>query len=137
MALWIPITVFAAFVQNMRFMLQRHLKATRLTSTGATFARFLFSAPLAAILALGYLRWSGQILPDFDGRFWAFALGGAVAQILATVCVLALFALRNFTVGMTFKNTETLQTVAVGWVLLGDGVSGMGAVAIGIGFVGL
>ena len=50
MELWIPITIAAAFSQNLRFMLQKHLKATGLSTGGATFARFLFAAPLAAAL---------------------------------------------------------------------------------------
>ena len=37
MELWIPITIFAAFMQNIRFMLQKHLKTKRLSTGGATF----------------------------------------------------------------------------------------------------
>ena len=37
---WIPITIAAAGVQTLRFLLQRHLKLTRLSTAGATFARF-------------------------------------------------------------------------------------------------
>ena len=49
MALWIPITLLAAFAQNLRFMLQKHLKDTSLSSGGATLSRFLYSFPLAVV----------------------------------------------------------------------------------------
>ena len=46
------------------------------------------------------------------------------AQILATVCVVMLFKQRNFAVGITFKKTEVIQTVLMGWIVLGEGVAG-------------
>ena len=44
MELWIPITIFAAFMQNLRSALQRSLKDT-LDTSGATFTRFVYGAP--------------------------------------------------------------------------------------------
>ena len=137
MAAWIPITIAAAFIQNLRFMLQKHLKATKLSTGGATFARFIYGAPLAVVLVLIYAAVSGQSLPTPGLEFWAFALSGGIAQILATVCVVALFGLRNFAVGMTLKNTETIQTALAGFLVLGEGLSAVGLLAIAIGFVGL
>ena len=137
MSAWIPITILAAFVQNLRFMLQKHLKATQLTTGGATFARFFWSAPLAALIVGSYVGVSGADLPPLSGNFWAFALAGGLAQILATLCVVALFSMRNFAVGMTFKKTEAIQTGIIGFLLLGEGISLTGGLAIGIGFLGL
>lgn len=137
MAAWIPITLFAAFVQNLRFMLQRHLKATRLSTGGATFARFVFSAPLVALIVAAYLGVTGQGLPEFTLRFWVFAMAGGLSQILATMCVVALFSHRNFAVGITFKKTEVLQTALVSLLVLGEAVSFGGLVAILVGFVGV
>ena len=137
MELWIPITIAAAFSQNLRFMLQKHLKATGLSTGGATFARFLFAAPLAAAL-LAVLTWAnGWDMPQVNGRFLTFAAMGGVAQILATMLVVALFSERNFAVGITFKKTETIQTALVGAILLGEGISGFGLLAVMIGLVGV
>ena len=137
MELWIPITIAAAFSQNLRFMLQKHLKATGLSTGGATFSRFLFAAPLAAGL-LAVLMWAnGWDAPAVNGRFFAFAAMGGVAQIVATMLVVALFSQRNFAVGITFKKTETIQTAIVGAVLLGEGIAGYGLFAIVIGLVGV
>ncbi|WP_298910779.1 EamA/RhaT family transporter [uncultured Aliiroseovarius sp.] len=137
MQAWIPITILAAFSQNLRFMLQKRLKDTRLSATGATFARFVYSAPLVAVLMAGYFAVTGIDVPQPDTRFFAFAFTGGIAQILATICVVALFAERNFAVGITFKKTEVVLTALTGLLVLGEGVGTAGALAIGIGFFGL
>jgi drug/metabolite transporter (DMT)-like permease len=137
MELWIPITIAAAFSQNLRFMLQKHLKATGLSTGGATFARFLFAAPLAAGL-LAVLMWVNcWDAPAINARFVGFAVMGGLAQILATMFMVALFSQRNFAVGIAFKKTETIQTAIIGVVLLGEGISGYGLIAILIGLVGV
>ena len=51
--LWIPVTLFAAFAQTFRFMVQKRLRIGTLSTGGATFARFLYSAPLISALAIG------------------------------------------------------------------------------------
>ncbi len=83
------------------------------------------------------MAWSGQGLPALKGEFWLYGLAGGTAQILATVCVVLLFKQRNFAVGITFKKTEVIQTVLVGWLVLGEGVSTGGFAAIALGVVGL
>ena len=137
MPLWIPVTLFAAFMQNLRFLLQRHLKVTSLSTAGATWARFLYSAPLVALIVLGFAGATGQELPATNARFWAFILSGGLAQIVATMCVVALFARRNFPVGITLAKTEVILTAILGLVVLGDAVSGPVVAAIGFGFVGV
>lgn len=136
-AAWVPITLLATLAQTFRFLIQRHLKRTALSTGGATFSRFVFSAPLVALgLGLGARAWEGP-LPAPTPAFWAFALPGGVAQILATACVISLFQLRNFAVGITFKKSEVILTALAGFVLLGDRVSAGGALAIGLGVVAL
>ncbi|UWQ40385.1 DMT family transporter [Leisingera aquaemixtae] len=130
---WIPVSIAAASFQTVRFMLQKVLSSVTLSPGGATFARFLYSAPfILAGLAL-YLAISGQALPPLPLAFWIYAAIGGTAQILATVCVVALFKQRNFAVGITFKKTEVIQTAIVGLAVLGDPVSLGGWVAILIG----
>ncbi len=134
MEAWIPITIGAAAAQTLRFMAQRHLKATALSTSGATLARFLFSAPILVCGLAIYLSLSDQQLPVTSPRFWAFAIVGGAAQILATMCVIAVFAERNFAIGITFKKTEVLLTAIVGFVVLGDAVSPAGLTALIAGF---
>ncbi len=137
MSLWIPVTIAAAIFQTLRFMLQKHLSRVQLSAAGATFARFLYSAPLVAVLLAIYLAWTSQALPDLSAAFWIYGLVGGAAQVFATVCVVMLFKERNFAVGITFKKTEVMQTVFVGLIVLGEGVSWLGFAAIFVGLIGV
>jgi drug/metabolite transporter (DMT)-like permease len=135
--LWILVTVAAAVFQTMRFMLQKVLATSTLSAGGATFSRFVYSAPFILVLLAGYFVVTGHPVPDFGPGFLTYGLAGAAAQIAATICVVLLFKQRNFAVGITFKKTEVIQTVLVGWVVLGEGVSALGFAAIGLGVLGL
>ena len=133
MSLWIAITIAAASFQTVRFMLQKVLASVTLSPGGATFARFAYSAPFILGGLAAYLAVSGRPVPHIPAMFWPYAAAGALSQILATVCVVALFKQRNFAVGITFKKTEVIQTALVGLLVLGDRVSLGGWVAILIG----
>lgn len=137
MEIWIPVTLAAAAAQTLRFMLQKQLKATGLSTGGATLARFIYSTPLIGAMALGYSGVTAQRLPPIPPRFWAYAISGGAAQLLATMCMVALFSHRTFAVGMAFKKTEVLLSVLVGMLLLGEGVSGWGLLAILLGLGGV
>ena len=134
MSLWIPITIAAAGFQTVRFMLQKSLSSVKLSAAGATFARFAYSLPLALLGLIVAIQVTGLSLPDLSARFWVFAIIGGTSQILATICVVALFKQRNFAVGITFKKTEVIQTAIVGFVVLGDQVStgALGAIVVGL-----
>lgn len=137
MDLWVAVTIFAAAVQTVRFMLQKQLKGAGLSTGGATFSRFLFAAPLAALLVAGLMLAQGLTLPPTTARFWVFALGGGVFQIVGTLCTVALFGLRNFAVGLAFTKTETVQVAIFSALVLGEAVTGTGLVAILIGLAGV
>ena len=137
MELWVWLAISAAFLQNLRFMLQRHLAVGGMSAVGSTFARFLFSAPIVLIVVLILLTSRGVSWPELELGFWVYATLGGASQILATILVVALFKLRNFAVGVTLKKVETLLTVLVGYVILGDVVGPFGFLAIVIGVVGV
>lgn len=137
MPLWIAASIFAAFMQNIRFALQRHLKVTTLSTGGATWARFAFAVPLVALVLFTYKGVSGQAWPGIGTGYWVYVVTGAMAQMTATACVVALFARRNFYVGITLKKSEVLLTALIGLVVLGEAVSGSVLIAIGVGFVGV
>ena len=127
MELWIPITIAAAFLQNLRSVFQKQLKGA-LSTGGATFSRFVFALPLALIYA--QILWLGHegARPEPGFAFLAYCVLGGVAQIVATGLLVALFSHRNFAVGTAYSKTETVQTAIIGIVLLGETVSG-GALA--------
>lgn len=136
MQLWIPITLLAAFSQNVRSALQKHLTST-LSTVGATQARFVFAVPFA-ILYVSVLRYAtGQELPRLNAAFLAYATAGGLAQVIATALLVALFSHRNFFVGTALSKTETIQTAILGLVLLGDDLPGGAIVGICVGIAGV
>ena len=80
MLLWIPITIAAAFLQNARSALQKHL-TSRLGTTGATFVRFGFAMPLALLFPVVLHSGLGVAWPSPGGVFWGAVGLGAIAQI--------------------------------------------------------
>ncbi|MCR8725444.1 DMT family transporter [Frigidibacter sp. ROC022] len=136
MALWIPISLAAALVQTLRFLLQRRLKALGLSTGGATFSRFVFAAPLAWALVLLMIA-QGRDWPVPGPAFWTWAVIGGLGQILGTYCTVSLFSMRNFAVGIAFTKTETVQVALFSALFLGEAVSAGGFLAILIGVVGV
>jgi drug/metabolite transporter (DMT)-like permease len=137
MPLWLLATLFAASIQALRFYLQKRLALGGLSPAAATFARFVY-APLP--IALGLVAWvsvTDGALPTIGPGFVPFALTGAVSQILATVCVVALFSRRNFAVGIAFSKTAVLLTVLAGFLLLDETVGLAALAAMVLGFFGV
>jgi drug/metabolite transporter (DMT)-like permease len=134
--LWVPITIAAAFFQNLRSALQKHLKA-RLSTTGATFARFAYAAPLALLYAFGLATLAGFEVPRANPTFLFYAMLGGVAQITATALLVHLFSFRNFAVGTTYSKTETVQTALFGILILGEALSLGATLAILISLAGV
>lgn len=137
MPLWIAATLFAAFMQNLRFLLQRHLKVTSLSTGGATWARFAFAMPMVGLVLILYKIVTAQAWPVPSPGYWGFVVSGALAQMLATACIVALFAHRHFYVGITLMKSEVMLTALIGLLLLGEAVSGPIVIAILIGFAGV
>ena len=136
MELWIPISIAAAFFQNVRSALQKHLKG-RLSTSGATFSRFAYAAPLALLYALSLLIFGGFDVPTPNVSFFASMALGGISQILATALLVYLFSFKNFAVGTTFSKTETIQTAIFGLVILGDTLSVFALIAIMISLFGV
>lgn len=134
---WVIVTLAAAAVQTLRFTLQKRLKGLGLSTGGATFARFLFGAPLALAGLAALLAWHQTPFPHLTARFWTFAILGGLGQIVATFCTVALFSERSFAVGIAFTKTETIQVAAFSALVLGEGVSAPGLAAILVGASGV
>ena len=136
MEAWIPITICAAFFQNIRTALQKYLKG-RLSTGGATYVRFLYGAPFALLYILALDHFSDLSIPEPNGRFAMFAAIGGLSQILATALLVSLFSLKNFAVGTTSSQTETVQAAVFGIVILGEHVGFGAGLAIAISFLGI
>ena len=137
MELWVAVTLMAALVQTVRFVLQKSLAAGRLSAAGATFARFAYAAP---VMVLGLAVWfaaTGHPVPGVAPAFWLWGMFGGAGQVLATVCVVALFAHRNFAVGVTFSKTDVILAAGIGALWLGEAVPPPALAAMGLGLVGV
>lgn len=119
MELWIPLTIAAAFFQNIRSALQKHLTG-KLSTLGAAYVRFVYALPVAILYFLAVVYSDPQPLPEFGALFLFYALAGGVCQIMFTVFLLWLFSHHNFAVGTTFSKLETVMVAVFGLLLLGD-----------------
>ena len=134
--LWIPVTIAAAFFQNLRSSLQRHLKG-KLSDMGATYVRFAFAWPFAviwlALLVLGF----NLDLPQPNLAFVAWVIAGSVTQIVFTFLLMWLFSYSNFAVGTTLSKTEVLQVALLEAILLREAVTPLAAGAIVVSSIGV
>ena len=135
--IWIIATLCAASFQTIRFTLQKILADGNLSPLGATYSRFIFAAPWIVLFSLIFLLLTNVSIPDLESQFLLFAVGGGLAQILATVCVILVFKSRNFAVGITLKKTEVILTALVGLILIGEGVSTISMFLICLGGAGV
>lgn len=122
MELWIPITIAAAFLQNARSALQKHLRS-RLDTVGATYVRFVYAVPFALAWVAVLFVVGGHPIPVPDSTFLVFAGIAGLSQILATLFLVALFSLRTFAAGTAYSKTETVQAAVIGLLILGDPLS--------------
>jgi len=136
MELWIPLTIAAAFFQNIRSALQKHLKG-KLSTLGAAYVRFFYAWPIALVYFFAVIYTEGQPLPGFSTSFLLYALTGGVCQIMFTVFLLWLFSFHNFAVGTTISKLETVMVAIFGLILLGDEITAPVIVAIAMSSAGL
>ena len=136
MELWIPITIGAAFLQNLRSATQKHLKKV-MGTTSATFVRFGFGFPFAiafvAILHYGV----GYSLPEPNLPFALWTVVGGLMQIAGTFLLVHLFAFRNFAVGTAYSRTEPAQAALFGLIFLAERISLGTILAIAISVFGV
>jgi drug/metabolite transporter (DMT)-like permease len=136
MELWIPLTIAAAFFQNIRSAMQKHLKG-KLSTLGASYVRFLYAWPIALLYLFVAIVIEGQPLPGFNSSFLLYALFGGICQIMFTIFLLWLFSFHNFAVGTTFSKLETVMVAIFGLLLLGDKLTPAIIIAIAMSTVGL
>ncbi len=134
--LWIPITIAAAALQTARNAFQRGLTG-ELSALGATYTRFLFGFPFAALYALAVFIGTELPAPALSAPFFGWVALAGISQILGTAFLLQLFQLRNFSTGIVFSKSEVLQVALFGLLVLGDAISLLAAAAIAVATAGL
>jgi drug/metabolite transporter (DMT)-like permease len=133
---WVLATLIAAAAQTARNATQSGL--TRAIGTlGATQVRFLFGLPFA-ILFLGLtIGFTGQAVPEITARAVAFTAMGAVAQIGATAVMLLVMQRQGFGLATALLKTEPVIVALIGWAVLGDALTPVMLLAIGIAVAGV
>ena len=133
---WIPITIAAAFFQNLRSAIQKHLKG-ELSNAGAAYSRFFYAWPFAVIYAWALNAFGGLAYPEPNALFLIYCVLGGISQILFTVILLWMFSFKNFAVGTTFSKLELVMIAALGALILGDGLTVPAVVAVVLSAIGV
>jgi drug/metabolite transporter (DMT)-like permease len=134
--LWVACTVAAAGVQTARNAAQRSLTG-RLGTVGATHVRFLFGLPFGLLFLAALAASTGLASLRPSGAYAAWALMGAVFQILGTALMLAAMRERSFVVSIAYVKTEPLQIALFGLVFLGERLSLQASAAVLVATVGV
>ena len=133
---WITLTLFAALMQSVRTAGQKEL-ATTVSAVASTHVRYLFGLPFALIYLYIVLQTHADEHWQLGARFYVYASAAAVAQIIATACLVSVLAKRNFAVGTAYAKTEALITAVLAAVLFAEYLSAIAWFTILIGIVGV
>ncbi|MCX2523218.1 DMT family transporter [Larsenimonas rhizosphaerae] len=134
MSLWVAFTLLAAFMQSWRNAFQKRLSGS-VDAYGVTLARFLWAGPMAvAWLATMYAIVPAP-LPVLTLPLAGYVLGGAVAQIVATVLMITLFRMKGFATGVGLARSEALIAAILGVIVFGEHLSLMAWAGVVIGAI--
>ena len=136
--IWIPITIFAAFSQNLRSIYQKKLQKN-ISNISSTYTRFLFGLPFVFIYFLFLYNYSNTtfLVSNINLQFIFYCLIGGISQIIATFLLLKIFMTNNFSVATAYSKTEPIQAAFFGFILLSDPISFIGFIGILIGLIGI
>ena len=136
--IWIPITILAAFSQNLRSIYQKKLQKN-ISNISSTYTRFLFGLPFVFIYFLFLYNYSNTtfLVSNINLKFIFYCLIGGISQIIATFLLLKIFMTNNFSVATAYSKTEPIQAAFFGFILLSDPISFIGFIGILIGLIGI
>jgi drug/metabolite transporter (DMT)-like permease len=134
--LWLPVTLAAALFQCWRTALQQKLRG-QLSVNAAAVVRYLYGVPAGALLLGLYMLILGGGLPEPNLGFLLFCAAGGLGQILGTNLLIMAFGHRGFAVGTAYAKTEAVQGAVLALLLLGEHISALAWVGIGIGVSGV
>jgi drug/metabolite transporter (DMT)-like permease len=134
--IWLPATFLAGLFQAWRTAVQQRVRA-ELSVNAAGLVRYLFGFPVGCLLLAAYLFFAKASLPGHQDGFWVHATLGGVAQILGTNLLILAFGFRNYVVGSAYAKTEAVQGAILAMILLGEHLSILTWLGIGIGVAGV
>ncbi len=134
--IWLPATFLAGLFQAWRTAVQQRVRA-ELSVNAAGLVRYLFGFPVGCLLLASYLLFARTSLPGQHDGFWFHAAIGGVAQILGTNLLILAFGFRNYVVGSAYAKTEAVQGAILAMILLGEHLSVLTWIGIGVGVAGV
>lgn len=134
--IWLIATLCAAVFNSWRTAVQQSVRST-LSVNGAGLARYFYGLPVAVALLAGWGLFHGQPLPAFEPAMIGWALLAGLAQILATNLLLMAFSYHNYVAGTAYAKTEAIQGAVLSFVLLGERLSWISWIGIGVGVFGV
>ena len=132
--LWIPFTLFAAFMQSWRNAFQNEL-SKEVSTAGVTFARFIYASPIAGIYLWGLYQYKSAPIPSFSHTFLYTVLLASISQIIATALMVMLFRLRNYAIGVGLAKSEAVIAATLGALLFSAPLSSLAWAGVIIGAV--
>lgn len=103
----------------------------------AGLVRYLYGLPVGLLLLLGYQALVHEASPAIGNGFLPLAAAGGFAQIIGTNLLLMAFGYRNYVAGTAFAKTEAIQGAILSMLLLGETLSRLTWLGIGIGVAGV
>ncbi len=126
---WVFYTITAALLQTFRNLEQKNLNK-KLDGLTVSWSRFIGPFPLS----IGLVCYTySQVSPGFI----LICFITAASQILGNLCLLKTFKSRNFSIGIAFYKTETLQALLIGILCFKDSIPINGILAIIVTTIGI
>ncbi len=134
--LWIVATSFAALLQAWRTALQQRVRA-HLSVNAAGLVRYLYGFPIACLLLGLYMLWWHPALPTLSPALLPNAFLGGLVQLIATNLLIMAFGYRSYVVGTAYAKTEAVQGAVLAFLILGERLTFLSWLGIGIGVAGV
>ena len=134
--IWLPATLLGGLFQAWRTAVQQRVRA-ELSVNAAGLVRYLYGFPVGCLLLAVYLLTRHAGVPEHGTGFWINAGMGGLAQILGTNLLIMAFEFRNYVVGTAYAKTEAVQGAILAMILLGEHLSSLTWIGIGIGVAGV
>lgn len=123
-------------MQAVRTAGQKQLSG-HLNAMATTGVRYIYALPFACLYLFFITEHQQVDLPQLTPQFLQYALIACVMQIIGTVCLIAAFKYRNFSVATSLAKTEAIQVAVVGALVFSVSLSVLGWLSVFIGVVGV
>lgn len=134
--LWIALAVFGAAMQAVRTAAQRRLNE-HMSATATTYVRSLLGLPVMLVWLALVTAVEGVVWPKVDATYFGFTLAGSIAQVVATVLLVAVLRMRNFAVGTMLTKVDVVTTAIIGAMFFSEILTLGGVVALLVVLAGM